>query len=91
MQMNRNAINMVRTTISLPEDLYGDLRLMSFEENRSISNLIVDRLYKRPINKTKSREEEFEKMFAFFRKVAKSGVQINATQAVREERDRDNV
>lgn len=83
-------MQMIRTTISIPEDLYGDLRLMSFDENKSISSLIVDKLYKKPIKKIISKEEEFEKMFTFFRKVAKSGVQIDAVQSVREERDRDN-
>lgn len=41
--------------------------------------------------KSKKIEKEWKKDLKFFRKVAKSGVQINATQAVREERDRDDV
>lgn len=84
-------MQMIRTTISIPEDIYGDLRLMSFDENRSISSLIVDRLYKKPVKKTKSKQEELVDTLAFFRKVAKMGVQIDPVKAVREERDRDNV
>lgn len=34
--------------------------------------------------------KEIEKTLKLFKKVAKSGIQINSTQAVREERDRDN-
>lgn len=83
-------MQMIRTTISIPEDLYGDLRLMSFDENRSISSLIVDRLYKKPIKKIKSKEEELAKTLAFFRKISRMGVQIDPVKVVREERDRDN-
>jgi len=84
-------MQMIRTTVSLPEDLYNDLRLAAFREKKSLSRLLVEKIEnKKEVKKTLSVEERVRRDFAFFDKVARSGVQINAVKAVREERDRDN-
>lgn len=82
----------IRTTISLPEDLYEELRLLAFEEKKSLNKLLVERVTaKKKKNATLSIDEQIKQDLAFFAKVAKSGIQIDAVKAVREERDRDNV
>lgn len=81
---------MIRTTITLPEDLYSDLRLIALEEKKSLNSLILEKLNRKPIRKAVSLDDEIEETLAFFRKVAKMGKRIDAVKAVREERDRDN-
>lgn len=83
-------MQMIRTTISLPEDLYSDLRLIALEERKSLNSLILEKLDRKPTKQIKSLDNEIEETLAFFRRVAKMGKKIDAVKAVREERDRDN-
>ncbi|MFH1863636.1 MAG: hypothetical protein ABIJ85_01810 [bacterium] len=83
-------MQMIRTTVSLPEDLYSDLRLIALEERKSLNSLILEKLNRKPVKQAKSLDNEIEETLAFFRMVAKMGKKIDAAKAVREERDRDN-
>ena len=83
-------MQMIRTTVSLPEDLYSDLRLIALEERKSLNSLILEKLNRKPVKQAKSLDNEIEETLAFFRMVAKMGKKIDAATAVREERDRDN-
>lgn len=83
-------MQMIRTTISLPKDVYEELRFQAFTEKKSLSSLLVEKATQKKKRKTLSIDEQIKQDLDFFAKVAKSGIQIDAEKAVREERDRDN-
>ena len=74
-----------RITVSVPDHFYEDLRLIAYEQNRSISSVLVEKAMAGP-KKVNRNEDDL----AFFKKVANSGVQINTVKALRAERNRDN-
>lgn len=75
----------------MPEDLYNDLRFLAFQEKKSLSRLLVEKIEnKKEVKKTLSVEERVRRDFVFFDKVARSGRQIDLVKALRKERDRDN-
>lgn len=79
-----------RITVNVPNYFYEDLRLLAYEQRKSISSLFVERAMQDKVKNLKTLQKDFDDDISFFRKVAKMGVKINAAQAVREERDRDN-
>ena len=85
-------INMIRTTVSLPDELHEEIRLLAFKNRISFSKAMLSKISgEKAIKKSKkSLDKDIERTIKFFRKIAKTGAQINAVQAVREERDRDN-
>ena len=44
--------NMIRTTITLPEDIYIDLKHTAIDENKSVSDLIAERVLLKPVKET---------------------------------------
>lgn len=79
----------VRATITFPYDLHQELRQEAFRRRTSLSKVLIDKV--RPVAKRKlSMEEQLKKDFALFDKVGKSGLQIDAVKAVREDRNRDD-
>jgi hypothetical protein len=83
----------VRTTITLPEDLHEELKLLALKHKLSLSDVVVEKIQGRKVvrKKKKSLEKEIQDTIAFFRKVAQEGDPIkDAAKVVREERDRDN-
>lgn len=85
-------MQMIRTTITLPEDFYEELRMQAFNEKKSLSKLLFEKASNKKRKKKLhlSIDEQIKQDLDFFAKVARSGIQINAEKAVREERDRDN-
>jgi len=86
-------MDMVRTTVSIPKDFHEELKLIAFRENKSLGEVLVEKVKgKRVVGCEKSVEQQIKEDFALFDKIAKSGVQnLNAVKVVREERERDNV
>ena len=82
----------IRTTITIPIDKHRELREKAFKYNKSLNQVIVDELCEKPEREYsyKSVDEKIAEDFAFFDKIAKMGTRIDATKAVREERDRDD-
>jgi hypothetical protein len=79
-------MKMIRTTVSIPEDLHATIRAMAFEERKTLGEATVELLRQ---GKTKSMKNRMEKDLALFRKIAASGSQESLVKALREERDRD--
>lgn len=83
-------MQMIRTTVTLPEDFYEELRLLAYEQRRSVSSVLLEKALQKKVENFTLIQKNIDDDIAFFRKVAKMGVQIDAAKAVREERDRDN-
>lgn len=81
-------MNLVRRSISFPEDIYETLRLEAFARRVSVNQLVTEKI--RPNKKKLSIDEQLKKDFAFFDKIGRSGLAIDAVAAVREDRDRDD-
>ncbi len=79
-------MNLIRRSISFPEDVYEALRLESFSERISFNKLLIDKIIKK-VNKNSGRRAGLD--FALFDKIAATSVKYDATRAVREERDRN--
>lgn len=79
-------MNLVRRSISFPEDVYEALRLEAFSERTSFNKLLINRIIKK-VNKNSSRRTDVD--FALFDKIAATSVKYDAIRAVREERDRN--
>ncbi len=81
-------MNTVRTTITLPEDLHEELKLLALKNKVTLSEVVESKISGRKIAKKKKKntEEEIKKTIAFFRRIAKEGEQINAIEAIREAR-----
>ncbi len=86
-------MNLIRRSISFPEDVYEALRLEAFSRRVSVNQLIIEPLLQkekiRPNKRKLSAEEQLRRDFALFDKIAATSVRYDATRAVREERDRD--
>lgn len=80
-------MNLVRRSISFPEDVYEVLRLEAFSERTSFNKLLIDRIVKKVNKKSSIRRTDLD--FALFDKIAATSVKYDATRAVREERDRN--
>ena len=80
-------MNLIRRSVSFPEDVYESLRLEAFSRRVSVNQLITEKI--RPKKKKLSVEEELKRDFALFDKIAAGSVEYDAVRAVREERDRD--
>ena len=78
----------VRATITFPYDLHEELRQEAFRQRKSLSRMVVEKI--NPIKKKLSVKEQLKRDFALFDKVSRSGIEIDAVKAVREDRDRDN-
>jgi len=83
---------MIRTTITLPDQLHEELRIQAFKTKSSLSDVVVKKLWgEKAIKKEKkSLDKQIEREIAFFRKIQRMKPQFDAAKAVREERDRDN-
>ncbi len=74
---------MVRTTVSFPQDFHEQLRWQSLRERKSLSRLIMEKFDLQGKEDETSAEEDL----AFFRKLAKKGKQIDTTKFIRQMRD----
>ncbi len=85
-------MKMIRTTVTLPEEAHLQLRQEAFKYNKSLNQVIVDRLYEKPEREysSKSIDEKTAETLAFFQKIGKMGKQIDLEKAIREDRDRDH-
>ena len=79
-------MNLVRRSISFPEDVYEALRLQAFSQRTSFNKLLIDRVVKKVNKKSGGRTDSD---FALFDKIAATSVKYDAARAVREERDRN--
>lgn len=78
-------MNLVRRSISFPEDVYEDLRLEAFSERTSFNKILIRKIG----NKTKmALDRKINLDFSLFDKIASTSVKYDAVKAVREERDR---
>ncbi len=80
-------MNLIRRSISFPEDIYEALRLEAFSRRMSVNQLISEKI--RPHKKRLSVEGQLKRDFALFDKIAAGSVKYDAARAIREERDRD--
>ena len=78
---------MIRTTISLPEEIYERMRIEAFEHRKTFGQIIAEKwntkLHGRPAQK-------IARAHSLFDVVAKNGLRIDLVKALREERNRDN-
>lgn len=79
-------MNLVRRSISFPEDVYEALRLEAFSERTSFNKILIDKIDKK-VKQNSGRKTGLD--FALFDKIASTSVRYDATKAVREERDRN--
>lgn len=82
-------MNMIRTTISLREDLYNNLKRLALNKRVSLSGIINARLIEGNNELSKIELERKAKgARAFFAKLArKATIKIDSAQAIREMRD----
>lgn len=82
-------MNMIRTTVSLPEELHEEIRLLAFKNRISFSDAMLSKINgKKNYKKSqKSLDKDIERTIKFFRKIANTGTKIDAEKAVREERE----
>jgi hypothetical protein len=84
-------MQMIRTTISLPEDVHTNFRILALQQKKTFNDVILaNLLIKKRTKKNKSIDDQIASDFALFDEIARSGIKIDAVKAVREERDRDN-
>ncbi|MEN8253691.1 MAG: hypothetical protein ABFQ62_04940 [Patescibacteria group bacterium] len=76
----------VRTTVTLPKNVYSRLRTQSFKERKTFGQVIADWSFERASTKTK--KTSVEEDMVFFEKVGASGKDIDMLKALREDRDR---
>ena len=82
---------MIRTTISLPTDLHEELRLQAVRQGVSFTELVLSELQGETGKMDKFGVKRLLKQdWDLFDKVASSGRRIDAVEAVRQERNRDN-
>mgnify|MGYP001568369677 CR=1 FL=1 len=82
-------MNMIRTTVSLREDVYDNLRRLAAAKRMSLSGVVNAKLAggSFPLNESEVRQKIKESR-EFFKRLAKSGKPgIDVTKAVREMRD----
>jgi len=77
----------IRTTISIPSDVYEALRQESFRERRSFGDVIARR-FRTSVQKAKT--QSLTKDFAIFDAIASSGKSIDLGKSLRDERNRQN-
>ncbi len=84
-------MQMIRTTIPLPVDVHQEWRMEALLKKMTLGELILE---KTGVKKRRSQKmdvnRQIEKDFAFFDKVGRSGLAIDAVAAVREDRNRDD-
>jgi hypothetical protein len=81
-------MNLIRRSVSFPEDIYEALRLEAFSERTSFNKILIDKIDKK-IKRNSGRKTNLD--FALFDKIASTSVKYDATKAVREERDRNDI
>lgn len=79
-------MNLVRRSISFPEDVYESLRLEAFSERISFNKMLIDKISNR-VKRVSGKKTDSD--FALFDKITATSVKYDATKAVREERDRN--
>lgn len=78
----------VRTTITLPDQIYQDLRRQSFEENKSFGEVIADWKFHSQKVSVDENNSQKKKTWQLFQQVAATGTTIDPVDAARAERDR---
>lgn len=81
-------MNMIRTTISLREDVYDDLRRLAAAKRMSFSGVVNAKLTGGTFFMNEDEvKQKIKESREFFRKLAKSTPKIDPVKAVREMRD----
>lgn len=82
-------MNMIRTTVSLREDVYDNLRRLAANKRMSLSGVMNIKLSGESFAMNEAEvAAKIKESRAFFRKLAKSGKsKVDTTQAIREMRD----
>ena len=84
-------MSMIRTTISLQEDLHKKLMFEAVNNRKSLSAIINERLTNRRAGLSdRAVDEEIKEARAFFDKIGKMIGKTDWKKVIREERDRDN-
>ena len=84
-------MSMIRTTISLQEDLHKKLMFEAVNNRKSLSAIINERLTNRRAGLSdRAVDEEIKEARAFFHKIGKMIGKTDWKKVIREERDRDN-
>ena len=85
-------MQMVRTTISLPQDTYEQLRLQAFNQKMSMGRVIAQRLQEFTDGKPSKKEIErkLARDFVLFDEIGKHLQGADLLKELREDRDRDN-
>ncbi len=77
----------IRTTVTLPEDVYDMIRIKAAQEQKTFGEIIIDFVKQKNVDSIQKRVEQD---FAFFQKLARKSPKIDMVKALREDRDRDN-
>lgn len=79
-------MNLIRRSVSFPEDIYETLRFEAFSERISFNKMLIEKV-RNKIKVAPSSKTNLD--FALFDKIASTSIKYDATKAVREERDRN--
>lgn len=79
-------MNLIRRSISFPEDVYETLRSEAFSERTSFNKILIDKINKKA---KRSFDRKTDSDFDLFDRIAATSVEYDAVKAVREERDRN--
>lgn len=84
-------MQMIRTTIPLPVDVHQEWRMEALLKKVTLGELILEKAgVKKKKNSRMNIDRQIEKDFAYFDKIGRSGLEIDAVAAVREDRNRDD-
>jgi len=74
----------IRTTITLPEVLHEELKLLAVKKRKSLSDVIIEKITGKETAGDNNSEKEVERTLSFFRQISREGKQIDAVKAIRE-------
>ena len=77
---------MIRTTVSLPNDVHDELRLLAFQTKKSLNEVILEKIKGKP----SSHHVDVASAHELFDLVAACNKNVDLITALREDRDRDN-
>jgi hypothetical protein len=81
---------MIRTTLTLPQEVHHQLRTEAVEKHLSFNDLLLQKLGIKEESETQSTAEKIAEAHTFFHKMGKVLGPIDSVRLIREERDRNN-
>lgn len=79
-------MNLIRRSVSFPEDIYEALRQEAFSGRTSFNKILIGKIGNK-VKRVSGRKTNLD--FALFDKIAATSIKYDAVKAIREERDRN--